>query len=718
MDTSAPPSQSASPRSARGIRLAALVLAVGLAGSLLAWKQSRDTVERLAYGRFEARIAELHTLIEGRMAAYPQVLRGIQAAVSASGHPTRADWARINQTLQVEQIYPGLTGTVYIRMVPGAQLDATLAEISAFEPGFAVKPPGRRDHYALVTSVEPRTPSNLPVIGSDSWAHPVRRATLQDATDSGEVRITQKLTLVIDDKPTPAFLMYQAVYKDSAVPDGLGPRRSSVMGFATAGCRVGVLMKTVLPKDLHDVAVWVHDGTDLTADSLYYASTPDADPTADAFALVQRLEVAGRTWSVRYVAQPAFVMPAETALPRQYLLGGLLLSALLTALVWVLAATRARAEELAFAMTQSLRDSEARFREIAENIDQVFFVADPKYRAFSYVSPSFDRIWGRSREALIKDPTLWVGWMHPDDRDRVLDYVATHGGERDYSSEFRIVRADGQVRWIAAHAFNVEVGEGEPARVVGFHTDITGQKEAQGQIASYIQQIKGSNSDLEQFAYVASHDLREPLRMISSYLALIDRRYGEKFDQDGREFLDFARNGAVRMDRLVLDLLDFSRIQRQGRPLETVSLAEVVADAERNLSLLVRESSAKIESDPDALPTVLGDREQLVSLMQNLIGNAVKYRSDERIPLIRISAVRDGADWVVSVADNGIGIEPDYFDRIFRIFQRLHTHEAYDGTGIGLAVCKRIVERHGGRIWVESQPEDGSAFFFTLPAAQ
>ena len=216
----------------------------------------------------------------------------------------------------------------------------------------------------------------------------------------------------------------------------------------------------------------------------------------------------------------------------------------------------------------------------------------------------------------------------------------------------------------------------------------------------------------------ASHDLREPLRMISSYISLIERRYGQLLDADGMEFLRYAGEGARRMDRLVLGLLDFARIDRRGEPLVPMPLGVALTEALADLRMAANDSGARIEVAP-ALhgAMVLGDQHQVSRLFQNLIGNAIKYRADGRPPVIRVSAENGGGEWTVGVADNGIGVEPQHFERIFGIFQRLHARDRYDGTGIGLAVARKIVERHRGRIWVESEAGGGTTFRFTLPAA-
>jgi two-component system, sensor histidine kinase and response regulator len=224
--------------------------------------------------------------------------------------------------------------------------------------------------------------------------------------------------------------------------------------------------------------------------------------------------------------------------------------------------------------------------------------------------------------------------------------------------------------------------------------------------------LQRSNAELEQLAYVASHDMQEPLRMIASYLQLVEQRYQDKLDADGREFIGFAVDGAKRMQGLINDLLTYSRVGTKAKPLVPVALAAATDTALSHLRVAIAEAGAHIEVGE--LPKVRGDGMQLIQLMQNLIANAIKFRGSEA-PRVQILCRVDEAGWRVTVRDNGIGIEPPYFERVFVLFQRLHGRGTYPGTGIGLALCKRIVERHGGRIWVESAPGQGTAFHFTIP---
>ncbi|MFP9191530.1 ATP-binding protein [Natrialbaceae archaeon A-CW1-1] len=230
----------------------------------------------------------------------------------------------------------------------------------------------------------------------------------------------------------------------------------------------------------------------------------------------------------------------------------------------------------------------------------------------------------------------------------------------------------------------------------------------------YITDLRESNKRLEQFAYAASHDLQEPLRMVSSYLQLIETRYADTLDEDGEEFLAYAIDGAERMREMIDGLLQYSRVETRGDPFEPVDLDAVVDDVLEDLQLTIEEHDADVSVE--SLPTVLGDDSQLRQVFQNLLDNAIEYSGDAP-PRVHVSADHDGDDWTITVRDDGIGIDPDDADHVFEVFHRLHTHDEYAGTGIGLALCRRIVERHNGRIWLESETGTGAAFSFTIPAS-
>jgi light-regulated signal transduction histidine kinase (bacteriophytochrome) len=231
-------------------------------------------------------------------------------------------------------------------------------------------------------------------------------------------------------------------------------------------------------------------------------------------------------------------------------------------------------------------------------------------------------------------------------------------------------------------------------------------------LKSKLEELARSNEELEQFAYVSSHDLQEPLRMITSYLQLLQRRYQGQLDDKADKYIHFAVDGASRMQNLINDLLEYSRITRSVREPKTTNCEFILNQTLSNLKLMIKDSRVAISHDP--LPELITDSTQLAQVFQNLIVNGIKFRNEEA-PKIHIAAEKKANEWVFSVRDNGIGIDSQYSEKIFEIFKRLNTREKYSGTGIGLAICKRIVEGHGGRIWVESELGKGSTFYFTLP---
>ncbi len=286
--------------------------------------------------------------------------------------------------------------------------------------------------------------------------------------------------------------------------------------------------------------------------------------------------------------------------------------------------------------------------------------------------------------------------------------------------ETQIAFADGSRHDVLYSKALYHQSSGAVGGIVGVMTDTTDRTrheleiaEAHQRMAQQAEELKRSNAELEQFAYVASHDLREPLRMVNSYLSLLQRRYGDKLDQDAKEFIGFARDGGVRMDRLILDLLEYSRVGRRSKPMAPTAVGDVIATACHNLEVAIAERGTILHMPAD-LPVVQADSNELTRLLQNLIGNAIKYCAPDTVPEITIGWTDEPDHWRFDVRDNGLGIAPEHFDRIFMVFQRLHSRGEYEGTGIGLAICRKIVEHHGGRIWLTSEPGKGSTFHFTL----
>jgi PAS domain S-box-containing protein len=330
--------------------------------------------------------------------------------------------------------------------------------------------------------------------------------------------------------------------------------------------------------------------------------------------------------------------------------------------------------------------------------------SDEVYRIFGLAPQEFDATYEAFLEA-----------VHPDDRRIVNEAYSgsIHQKLDSYEVEHRVMRkSTGEIRFVHEKCEHIRDESGRIIRSIGMVHDITERKVAEEKLFEAVNNLTRSNAELEQFAYVASHDLQEPLRMVSSYVTLLARRYKGKLDQDADEFIHYAVDGATRMQQMVQDLLELSRIQTKGKLFAQFSAQEALDQALSNLTLKIHETQTQITYG--ALPQVVGDESQFVHLFQNLIDNAIKYHHLEP-PRILIGVSRKDGEWVFSIADNGLGLDSKHFTRIFGIFQQVHRSRKNAGTGIGLSICKRIVERHGGRIWVESELGRGATFYFTLP---
>jgi PAS domain S-box-containing protein len=368
---------------------------------------------------------------------------------------------------------------------------------------------------------------------------------------------------------------------------------------------------------------------------------------------------------------------------------------------------------------EQLRQSKERYDTVAKATNDVIYEWDI-INNVNYWGEGYETLFGHMRTSDKMETITWVNNLHPDDRDDLLARTreAFENKETSLTRELRFKCADGSYKTVFDKLIILYDTNGKPVKIVGAMQDITERKHSEIAIQSLNQQLNkragelaASNADLEQFAYVASHDLQEPLRMVSSFLQLLQKKYNDQLDDSARQYISYAVDGSDRMKQLIMDLLEYSRVGTNQDKLVKTEMNEVLTQVLETFDGKIKETSAVIKTQP--MPSIKVNRTQITQLLQNLVGNALKYNTSA-VPEIEIGCEEKRDAWQFFIKDNGIGIEPKFFDKVFVIFQRLHNKKEFSGTGIGLAICKKIVEKHGGMIWIESGPEKGSTFFFTI----
>ncbi|MGE5506400.1 MAG: sensor histidine kinase [Actinomycetota bacterium] len=367
-------------------------------------------------------------------------------------------------------------------------------------------------------------------------------------------------------------------------------------------------------------------------------------------------------------------------------------------------------------LDEAYRDLERRSQTLLSNAERIAHLGSSSWdlRSDRHTwSDQFHTILGLEPGDCIPSLDVLLGRVLPADRARVLAAIDGARTGARVSEDFRIIRPDGEVRVLHAQAEVATDHDSQPFRVDGTIEDITERKRLEDRLGALVRELRRSNEELEQFAYVASHDLRQPLRVVGSYVTLIEEALEGSLDDETREYMDFARDGVRRMDLLITDLLTYSRVGRTATD-GPVDIDQAIQGAIADLQIEIEESGARVSVAQD-MPVVMGDTLEMVRLFQNLIGNAIKYRRPDVPPEVQIFCTEEDGNWSFAVTDNGIGVPAEHSERVFGIFQRLHARDVYEGTGIGLAVCRKIVERHGGAIRVEARDGPGTTVRFTWP---
>lgn len=717
----APPTRTAAPRglphtSFYGylLAVAVLILAVVLVQIYVNRAERREL--DAAESAFAASTDESTALLRQRLDNYELVNRGGVSLFASVARPSRQQWGDYVAGLNLADRFPALLGLGFaIHASPGQLSDLQRMMRSAGEGMFPVYPHGVRDHYGPVLYIEPQTPENLAAIGFDMYAEPVRHAAMQAAMDTGQARLSGLVHLVQDSgRQIAAVLICLPVYRAGDRPGTIAARRESMQGWIYAPFRVADFVNVSLRSTQRRSHLRIVDVTERPEQVLY------ADPPQKAIAAFTRstlIDAYGRRWRVDYESEPQDALESRMASLRTARVAGFCAALLLFVVILSLTRTRARAERLAERMAESYRRSEVRFRAAMQYSAIGKALLDHRGHIVE-VNPSLARILGASPERLVGTP---FGSHFVEDADpvRTREMEAMPEGVLRVTRSLR--RTDGDVRQAQLTFAPVpgEIGQ-DITRLVQVE-DVTDRVRAEAQVLALNRSLEArvamrtheltmANRELERFAYSVSHDLRAPLRAIDGFSRLLGERYAQALGEEGREYVARVRSAAARMGELIDSLLKMARLSRGDLRLRALDLSRMAADAVAELRASEPDRHVQVDIEPGL--AAVGDSGLARSLLQNLLGNAWKFTRQAADPRIVFGRTPGGEFFV---RDNGAGFDPEYSDKLFRPFQRLHSQAEFAGHGIGLASVKRIVERHGGSIRAEGRPGEGATFYFTLP---
>ncbi len=671
-----------------GIVIASLVLTFGV------WYFTKTQIETKIRNQFDREALRVVEMIDERMHKYEDALWSGVAAIHSQSHGIdNEEWKRFAETLRIETRYPGINGIGVIYDIDPKLVDVFLEEQRKTRPDFKIHPAHDEKECLPITYIEP-VEANAAAVGLDMAHEANRYKAMINAKNTGVAQITGPITLVQDAAKTPGFLFHAPFYDGSV--ETLEDRQQNFVGTVYAPFIFNRLLEGTLQSERRHVGIKVSDGGSVLFDENHVGEV-DFDPNP-IFKSYETVELYGRRWDFEIWSKLSFRKATSTSKPWLVLAGGLTIDGMLLALFIFLARSNRHALKFAHSMAEAQQIDATMLESIIENAADGLITIDADGHIESY-NKACEEIFGyASNEIIGKNAQILIPNLYDNDGgQKIMGARQEIEGKRKDGTIFPLDLSMNEIHLDGRKIYSAIL------------RDISDRKKAEDEIMR-------SNEELERFAYIASHDLQEPLRMVNNFTQLLEAEYKEQLDDQAQKYMHFITDGAQRMQNLILDLLEYSRIGHEEAGSSDVDTALHTKLAIENLQEIVNDTRAVITTGD--LPVVQVNPVRFVRLMQNLIGNSIKYRDKDREPEITIEAKDNGEEWLFSVTDNGIGMKEDYLEQIFVIFKRLHGKSEYQGTGIGLAICKKIVESFDGRIWAESEPEKGSVFYFTIPKVE
>jgi PAS domain S-box-containing protein len=664
--------------------------------TIYVWHINKEHTQEKFQEEFEDIINEKKSLINSRFANYIQALNGGVGLFYASENVTREEWKKFVQAYNLDENLKGTNGLGYIDYVSQDKLAQYIVEARKDgAPGFENHPQTNHKYKCIIKYISPEE-INKEAIGLDICFEENRKEAAELSRDTGKTALTKVIYLVQDNKKLPGFLLLAPVYKDGKTPPTLDERRVNIVGWVYSPFMGRKFFNDISLFSEQEVKFSVYDGSKVDEDNLIYSSYKSPLSDSNGLKLSTHVSFAQRDWSI--VWQPSSDYRSLVS-DDSYLIFiiGILVSILSSSLLYFLV-SNFRQAKLEASESKNFSDL------ILRNNPDLIFVKDRDFRVLQCNQAFLEAYPKEKRNQVIGHTTL-EGCREEEAREFLKKDIEAF--EEGYSEATETINfPDGKMRTLFTQKIRFENSQGEQF-ILGIARDITEREKL-------MEKLLDSNEELERFAYICSHDLQEPLRMISGFSEKFAKHYEKIIEKDekGRKYINYVTDGAKRAQALISDILAYSSINKDSKENEKFEVKELVDFINDGFRLIIEEREAKITYDK--LPSITGNKTQFYQLLQNLINNGLKYHAENRTPHIHISAEDKKLYWLFSVADNGIGIDRKYLNRIFDIFKRLHGRDKYQGTGIGLSICKKIVERYGGDIWVESELGKGSTFFFTI----
>ena len=703
---------------------------------------SSNYIEEKEKVKFEFKVEKLTEAIQERIKVYNQAISSGIALMHTSEAISREQWKTFVEELNLEENWPGIQGLGYSIPVPKQDLQQHIQQIrSEGFPDFTVKPEGDRDFYTSIIYLEPFDWRNKRAFGYDMWSNKMRRQALIRARDSGSTSTSGLITLVQETEKDiqKGFLVYMPLYKKGQDLKSTEQRKAAFKGWVYGAFRTGDFMKGILASShspLENITgLRIYDQVE-SEETLMYNSNPEQSLEQlknNAQAVIrEEIDVGGRSWILKFYS--VVNTSAVSKVPQFIAIAGVIIDLLLFYVIFSLSTVRKKAVQIANQISseikeknvelrekqlelieagESLKSSEKRVQAILNNTVDGIATIDAKGTILSFNKACEELFEYKREEVLGKNVNMLMPEPHHTKHDSYLkNFLET--GEAKIIGLYREVEGTKKSGKLFPIHLSVSTFNDSGEQIfIGIIRDITERKASENKIERMVGELTESNSDLERFAYIASHDLQEPLRMIANFNGLLLEEYGDKLDDNAKEYMKFSCESTSRMQKLVAGILEYSSVSGKGSTQEKVDLNKTVHDSRKFLAQKIFESEAEIHLDK--LPEVKIDIVQAGQLFQNLISNSLNYQKPGKKPVLNISCEDDGAYWKIIFSDNGIGIEEKYFESIFSPFKRLHSYSQYKGSGIGLSLCKRIVENAGGSISVTSKVGEGTSFIISLP---